>query len=162
MCAGVKENVIPATARALVNFRMVPGQSVEQVSVHVRAKIGDTTIDVRVAGDPWEASRVSDAGSGGYATIEHAIRQVYPEVAVAPTLTIGATDSRHYTGIADDSYRFIPMRLRREDLNRIHGIDERIAVSDYVRMVRFYAALIRNGGADGPDGYIKSPPGSGR
>jgi len=32
-------------------------------------------------------------------------------------------------------------------LKRIHGIDERIAVSDYARMVHFYAALIRNSGS---------------
>ena len=147
LSAGARENVIPTTARALVNFRMLPGQTVQQVSTHVRAKIGDPKIDVRVVGDSWEASRVSHTESFGYALIEHTIRQVYPEVAAAPTLTIVATDSRHYIGIADDSYHFIPMRLQSTDLKRIHGIDERIAVSDYVRMVHFYAAVIRNSGS---------------
>lgn len=148
LSAGAKENVIPTSARAVVNFRMLPGETVEQVSTHVRAKIGDPRIDVRVLGDSWEASRVSHAESFGYALIEHTIRQVYREVAVAPTLTIAATDSRHYIDIAEDSYYFIPMRLKSGDLRRIHGIDERIAISDYIQMVQFYAALMRNSGGN--------------
>ena len=148
LSAGAKENVIPASARARVNFRMLPGQTIEQVSAHVRDKIGDTKIEVRVMGDAWEASRVSRAESFGYALIEQTIRQVYGEVAAAPTLTIAATDSRHYIDIAEDHYYFIPMRLQSSDLKRIHGIDERIAISDYIRMVQFYAALIRNSGGN--------------
>ena len=148
LSAGTKENVIPASARALVNFRLLPGQTIEHVSAHVREKIGDPKIEVRVAGDAWEASRISRAESFGYALIEHTIRQVYGEVVAAATLTIAATDSRHYIDIADDSYHFIPMRLQSGDLKRIHGIDERIAISDYIRMVQFYAALMRNSGSN--------------
>jgi carboxypeptidase PM20D1 len=65
-------------------------------------------------------------------------------VVPAPSLTVGATDSRHYAAISEDSYRFIPMRLQSADLKRVHGVDERIGVADYARMVQFYAALIRN------------------
>ena len=148
LSAGAKENVIPSTARALVNFRLLPGQTIPGVIAHVRATIGDPEIEIKVTGEPWEAGRVSRTESFGYALLEHTIRQVYPEVVVAPTLTIGATDSLHYASIADENYRFIPMRLQSEDLKRIHGIDERIAVSDYVRMVHFYAALMRNSGGD--------------
>ncbi len=45
-----------------------------------------------------------------------------------------------------NAYRFMPIRLQSGDLTRIHGIDERIALSDYVGMVQFYAALMRNSG----------------
>jgi len=146
--AGAKENVIPATARALVNFRLLPGQTIAGVIAHVGATIGDPAIQIKVTGEAWEAGRVSNTESFGYALLEHTIRQVYPEVVVAPSLTIGATDSLHYASVADESYRFIPMRLQSGDLKRIHGIDERIAVSDYARMVHFYAALMRNSGGD--------------
>ncbi len=50
----------------------------------------------------------------------------------------------------------------RGGLMRIHENDKRFAVSDYIRMVLFYAALMRNGAAGGPDDHIKSSPGSGR
>jgi len=144
LSAGAKENVIPASARALVNFRLLPGEAIQGVIAHVRAKIDDPAVKINVIGEPWDAGGVSHTESFGYVRIEQAIRQVYPEVVVAPSLTVGATDSKHYAAIADDNYRFIPMRLRREDLKRIHGIDERIAIADYVRLVYFYAAVMRN------------------
>jgi carboxypeptidase PM20D1 len=58
------------------------------------------------------------------------------------------TDSRHYAALSDRIYRFLPMRLGPEDLERIHGTDERIAVDNYAECVRFYARLIQN--AAGP------------
>ena len=63
---------------------------------------------------------------------------------VAPGLVIGRTDSRRYVNVAENSYRFLPMRLGREDLKRIHGTDERIAVDNYLDIVRFYIQLLRN------------------
>jgi carboxypeptidase PM20D1 len=59
-------------------------------------------------------------------------------------LTLGATDARHYAAIADNVYRFTPYCLTMEDLNRMHGVNERIAVDQYARMVRFFAQIIRN------------------
>src|SRR3989454_12751404 len=45
--AGVKENVLPSTARALVNFRILPGDSVASVADHVRRVVHDAAIGVR-------------------------------------------------------------------------------------------------------------------
>ena len=70
--------------------------------------------------------------------------QVFPDTVVAPGLLIGRTDSRRYADFADNSYRFIPMRLARSDLVRIHGTDERIAVENYTEIIRFYVQLLRN------------------
>jgi len=54
-----------------------------------------------------------------------------------PFLFIAATDSRHYVDIAENVYRYIPLVLRQEDLNRIHGINERITLDNYLQMVKF-------------------------
>jgi len=61
---------------------------------------------------------------------------------VAPGLVIAATDSRHFGALTDHVYRFAPLRLRPGDPDRIHGIDERIAVDDYAQMIRFYRHLV--------------------
>lgn len=68
-------------------------------------------------------------------------RQAEHGAVVAPGLVIGRTDSRHYGPIADDSYRFLPMRLTHSDLPRIHDTDERIAIDDFVEIIRFYVQL---------------------
>jgi carboxypeptidase PM20D1 len=52
------------------------------------------------------------------------------------------TDSRHYAGIAGDVYRFGPVILESEDLQRPHGTNERISIEGFGDMIRFFARLI--------------------
>ena len=56
---------------------------------------------------------------------------------------IAATDTRHYTPLCENIYRFAPMHTTGEDLGRIHGINERISVEGLGRMVQFYGHLIK-------------------
>lgn len=81
--------------------------------------------------------------------LKQSILQVFPDVAVAPGLVIGRTDSRHYSPIAENTFRFQPMRLGQDDLKRIHGIDERVATSNYAEIIQFYMQLIWNSAGDG-------------
>ncbi len=52
----------------------------------------------------------------------------------------------HYRAIARDVYRFNPAWLGPDDINRFHGTNERIAVENVGRSVRFYAAVLREAG----------------
>jgi carboxypeptidase PM20D1 len=83
-------------------------------------------------------------------------------VRVSPYLSIGATDSRHFTGLSDDVYGFLPLLADNDALDRIHGTGERIAVADVERIVRFYIQVMRNaagGVADRERGGPGSAPG---
>jgi carboxypeptidase PM20D1 len=142
---GIKENVLPSEAFALVNFRILPGDTIEGVTAHVRRAVDNPELGIEDGGRiRREASPVARVGSPGFRVIHRSIRQIFPETVVVPGLTLGGTDSRHYIGVTDDSYRFVPIRGRPEDLERIHGTNERIAVENYTEIVRFYAQLIRN------------------
>ena len=44
--------------------------------------------------------------------------------------------------VADNVYRFSPVRTRAEDLARFHGTDERISVTNYAELIGFYGTLI--------------------
>jgi carboxypeptidase PM20D1 len=44
--------------------------------------------------------------------------------------------------LADNVYRFSPVRARPEDLARFHGTDERISIANYGQMIAFYRTLI--------------------
>ncbi len=57
---------------------------------------------------------------------------------------IGATDSRHYADIADNIFRFSPVRANSEDLKRFHGTNERLSIEGYADMIRFYRPLLAN------------------
>jgi carboxypeptidase PM20D1 len=141
--AGVKDNVLPSEARAVVNFRILPGDSVEGVVAHVRDALGDAQIELRVV-EGREPTPAGDPASASYRTVARTIREVFPGAVVAPALVLGGTDSRHYAAVAGQSFRFVPLRLAPEDLKRIHGTDERIAIDDYLGVVRFFVRLLQN------------------
>jgi carboxypeptidase PM20D1 len=150
--AGVKENILPASARAVVNFRILPGNTVQGVVEHVRRTIDDPAIEVSVLGTPDEPSPVSDPDDPAFTRLARAIRATFPGTVVSPFLSLGATDARHYAIVSPNVYRFAPYRLRAEDLPRLHGTNERIAIKDYGEMIRFYITLLTGspGSAGGP------------
>ncbi|MBK9150068.1 MAG: M20/M25/M40 family metallo-hydrolase [Saprospiraceae bacterium] len=143
--AGIKENVLPVDAIAKINFRILPGNSVEEVIAHVRKAINNDKINIEIVGNSGtEPSMVSDTASVGFRLLHRTIKELFPEVLVAPYLVVGATDSRYFTGLTSSIYRFMPIRLSDEDLKRVHGTNERIHKNDFINVVAFYAELILN------------------
>ncbi|HEX6160483.1 MAG TPA: M20 family peptidase [Thermoanaerobaculia bacterium] len=142
---GVKDNVIPSRASAVVNFRILPGDTVDGVSKHVREAIGNESIDVNVYGGfAQEPSQVSDPGAPQFRALQKTIGQIAPDVVVAPYLVVGATDARYYQPLSPNVYRFIPIRIRPGDLERVHGTNERVAIDDFITAIRFYRQLMMN------------------
>lgn len=139
---GVKENVLPSRATAVVNFRIAPGDTVEGVLDHARRVIADPRVSVVEAWETREPSPVSPTDSEGYRLIERTIRQIFPEAIVAPYLLPGGTDSRHFTALTRDVYRFGAIRVGSDDLRRTHGTNERLSVDVLVQMVAFYMQLL--------------------
>jgi carboxypeptidase PM20D1 len=140
--AGNKENVLPGRAEAIVNFRILPGDTVASVTAHVKRAVADERIEVTPLGAGFEPSRLSSGQSAPFKLIETAVREVFPDSIVAPGLMLAASDARHFDGISDASFRFMPVRFTSEDLKRVHGTDERIAVAQLADMVRFYHRLL--------------------
>jgi len=142
--AGVKENVLPQRAEAVVNFRIRPGDSVAGVVEHVRGTLRDSRVTASLDGThSSEPSPVSSTATAGFDAIASAVREVEPRALVAPSLVLGATDARHYQALSPAVYRFLPVLLKPDDLARVHGTNERVAVEDYRRAVRFYVQLLR-------------------
>ena len=142
-----KDNVLPATATAVVNFRIHPRDSVEAVLAHVREVVDDPSIeiaplDTSIASEP---SPLSPSEGPAWELLKQSIQATFPEVVVAPSLMIGATDARYYTGLSPNVYRFAPLRMTSEDLKRLHGAAERITLDHYAEAISFYTHLIRAG-----------------
>jgi len=138
---GVKDNVIPSEARAVINFRILPGDTVDSVFEHVsRATKGERLR--LLLHDGQNPSSVSDARAPQFRRMQTAISQVYPSAIVAPYLVVGATDARHFAPLTANVYRFVPIRLGESDLARFHGTNERISVDDYFESIRFYRTLM--------------------
>jgi carboxypeptidase PM20D1 len=146
--AGTKDNVLPTHARAVLNFRILPGDTIEDVLAHVRRVVADERVQVRRIGRfSAEPSQVSSIDSDGYRMLERTIQGVVPDAVVAPYLVVVVTDARHFAPLSKNIFRFLPVRLASRDLERMHGTDERIAVRDYETAVRVYRQLILNAAA---------------
>ena len=144
--SGVKANILPTRARAVVNFRIRPGETIQGVHQHVRSVIADDRVQIRAMEDGRGPSRVSGPDSEGFRVVERTIREVFPNALVVPGLLTGGTDSVHYAKLTANIYRFSPQVFQPADLARLHGINERTSVAGFADQIRFFAQLIRNSG----------------
>ena len=143
--AGNADNVLPGRANATVNFRLLPGDSSEAVIAHVADAVKNPAIKIEKGpGFFSEASKVAATDAAGFQLINKTLRQLHPDVIVAPGLMIGGTDSRYFDFVADNVYKFSPVRAKAEDLKRFHGTNERISTDNYVELIQFYHQLISN------------------
>ncbi|MBW2941989.1 M20 family peptidase [Zhongshania aquimaris] len=144
MSASVKDNVLPLSATAVVNFRILPGDTVESVTAYVNRVIDDPQITVSPYSDfANNPSKVAPVDSGGYRVLSEVIRQRRPDTAVAPRLVVGATDARHFEAIADASYRFLGLEVGPEELAGMHGSNERVSVESFMDAVHIYYRLMQ-------------------
>jgi len=141
---GVKENVLPSRVTATVNFRIRPGETVDDVVQHVRKTIASDKIKIVTRPMAMNPSPVSSSESPAFELLHRTIHQIYPGVIVVPGIVIGATDSRHYAAICPNVFRFAPFHVNMQDFRGVHGTDERIRQDNYVDMIRFYVQFIRN------------------
>jgi len=140
-----KENVLPTIAKAAINFRILPGDTVQSVTERVKAVTNDPRVTVQRTAHPGvDPSPISSKDTWSFGIVTKTIREVMPDVVVAPSLVIAGTDCKHYVGLSPSIYRFLPLRLSREDLPRIHGINERIAVDNYREFINYFIQLMRN------------------
>jgi carboxypeptidase PM20D1 len=143
--AGIKENVLPIEASAVVNHRIIPGETLASVTARAIEIIDDENVSVAqlplTARDP---SPVSDVDSTSFAQLARTVRQFHDKVIVAPYLVVGGTDAKHFTGLSRNVYRFNPILAEPDMMSRFHGTNERLSVDGYASLVSFYAQLIRN------------------
>lgn len=147
--AGNKVNVVPAQAEAFVNYRMLPGDSQEDVLRHTEEVVANPAVKVARSGFASEASRVSASSSNAFRLVSTTIREVFPETVVTPGLMVAATDARHMEPLADQVFRFSPVRAQDTDLLRFHGTNERISIDNYAEMISFYHRLISSATGSG-------------
>jgi carboxypeptidase PM20D1 len=145
IAGGIKDNVMPTEARAVINFRILPGETPQSVFAHVRRIITDQRVRLRVIGEkPHPPSPESDSTAPQFAAVARTVRELFPGTVVTPYLLTGASDARYYEPLSPNVYRFVPVHYRKQDLERAHGVDERIAVNDYLDAIRFYHLLMKN------------------
>jgi carboxypeptidase PM20D1 len=141
---GVEDNTVPAEARAIVNFRLLPGDTIADVLWHAKKVIRDERVTFKpVEGKFNEALPISPTKGPAYEGLKKVIRQVFDNPPVAPFVMLGGTDCQHFVPVCDHIYRFTSLAMDESFRGLEHGIDERIPVEGMARMVKFYAQLMQ-------------------
>lgn len=139
-----RPNVLAARARAVMNVRVLPGDSTEAVLAHLREVVGDrAAVRPLGGGTRSEPSPVTDHNSEPFRDLADTVAELFPGTVAAPWVLVAATDSRHLAHLADHVLRFRPFRISTDDRSRIHGVGERIRLDDAEPAVELHRRLIR-------------------
>ena len=143
LTGGSAQNVLPAQAAATVNLRITLGETVAGTARLLRKRIRDrrVTVEVLEAGEPSPESSTDNAQ---FALVAAAVAVSHPQALPVPYVMMAATDSRHFHAFAPACYRFAPLAMPGELRATIHGVDERVEISELERGEAFHRALIRS------------------
>ncbi|WP_432770622.1 MAG: M20 family peptidase [Sphingopyxis sp.] len=137
-----KENVLPQSASALINYRIAPWNRSTDIMARAKAAVGDAPVELTWVKPPREPTRVSSTRSQGWKWIAAAARADAPGAVLSPILVVGGTDSRSMEPVSQDIYRFMPMHFTLAESAMIHGTNEHMKIDSLKRMIDFYARLI--------------------
>lgn len=140
---GFRNNVIPSEARAVLNIRMLPGESLPTVLDQLRQLVDDPAIEFQAGQPTRPPGPPSSLDSELYQTIERVSGAFFEGVAVLPMLSTGATDSAQLRARSVQAYGVLPFPLREEDVRRMHAEDERIPLDSFRTGVEFLYRLVR-------------------
>lgn len=145
LTGSAKENVLAQRASAIINFRIHPNDTEEDIIAHVE----NVTRDIEGLEIVMGTSGIRGAGASPVSSMDNLAYSVLYAVAadssgapVTPGLVLGATDARYASAITDNVYRFMPAVMSTEDLTGFHGTNERLTVENVGRLAKGYAQII--------------------
>ncbi|MFD4402562.1 M20/M25/M40 family metallo-hydrolase [Nocardia sp. NPDC058499] len=135
-------NVMAESARAVVNIRILTGETVAGTVERIRRAIDDPEVRLEILNSS-EPTPVSPAAGPAFARVEKAVAETFPGSITAPYLVVGGSDARHLAQISDHVYRFYPFEMNAEARGLLHSTDERLGIDDLERGIRFYTSVLR-------------------
>jgi acetylornithine deacetylase/succinyl-diaminopimelate desuccinylase-like protein len=139
--AGHAENALPQTARAIINCRLLPGESPDGVEKTLHTVLADDQITITPL-KPAKSSPASPLTPEIMRAIEQAKEKLWPGVPVVPEMETGATDGLYFRQLGIPTYGITGTAADLDDV-RMHGKDERMAVQDFYDGLEFEYQLIK-------------------
>ncbi|MBR1162247.1 M20/M25/M40 family metallo-hydrolase [Bradyrhizobium elkanii] len=138
--AGIKPNVIPGDAKAVVNTRLLPGTTTDQMIAEIKRVIGDPGMEVSIVTSLAQQDAranylmrskipASPVDTELYAALERNAKRVWKDTVLVPTMFEAGTDATAWRERNVPVYGIYPYPLDDDILSRMHGNDERIGVA---------------------------------
>ena len=133
-------NVIPKEAKANINFRIITGETADDVKKYLNKLLGDkVSVNLLEYSDP---SPEADVHCTAYNRLTESITETFDDIVVAPYMFIAASDARFYNPLTDNVFRFGPFINTLDDQSRIHGINERLHVDQLEKATQFFVKCL--------------------
>ena len=142
LTAGVRSNVIPSEARATLDIRLLPGDTIDVLIADLTKLVNDPQVRFEIQPDGGLAAPPSSLESDFYATITKVAAQEFGNVPVLPYQSTWATDSAQLRLHNVQAYGLWPYPLSEEDLKRMHSDDERIPLASFDKGVDLLARIV--------------------
>jgi acetylornithine deacetylase/succinyl-diaminopimelate desuccinylase-like protein len=139
--AGHAENALPQTARAVVNCRLLPGESADDLLQTLHTVLADDQISITPI-DPAKPSPPSPLTPEVLQAIDQAVQKLWPALPIVPEMETGATDGLFFRQLGIPTYGILGTATDLDDI-REHGKDERMAVQDFYNGLEFEYQLIK-------------------
>jgi carboxypeptidase PM20D1 len=133
---------MPQEAYVTANVRFIPHQGVEETTKILGKKAKEHNVEMQVI-NASEPCPVVDIHTQQFKMLEETIKEVFPAVVPCPYAMTGGTDSRFYTSVCDNVYRFAPLEITTQQRISIHGIDENIDTKTLPQGVDFYKTIVK-------------------
>jgi acetylornithine deacetylase/succinyl-diaminopimelate desuccinylase-like protein len=149
--AGHANNALPQRAQAVVNCRILPGHSPEEVRRRLVQVLASPAITVSYLASDGALLDQAPAG-GGFAPapllpevlapLDRLVAETWPGLRVIPSMSAGASDATHTSAAGLPTYTFAPLTVDPDD-DREHGRDERISVASFYQGNEFFYRYLR-------------------
>ncbi|HXW89117.1 MAG TPA: M20/M25/M40 family metallo-hydrolase [Terriglobales bacterium] len=149
--AGHANNALPQRAEAIVNCRILPGHSGEEVRQELMKILADPKITVRYVNSSGDIlDRASDRRSlpppplrrDVFAPLEKITSEMWPGIPVIPEMATGASDGIYTMSAGMPTYGIAGIAIDRDDI-RAHGRDERLGIQSFYQGVDFYYRYLK-------------------
>jgi len=126
---GFRNNVIPGSASATINLRLVPGSNLDAFVASLRRVIGDSTIELKATAPTYAQSAPSSENTDLYRALAKAAHATFPDAEVTPYLFQAATDASAWRSRGVPVYGIYPYPIDADELTRMHGNDEKVSIA---------------------------------
>jgi acetylornithine deacetylase/succinyl-diaminopimelate desuccinylase-like protein len=136
-----KINVIPSSASAEIDCRLLPGEDAKAFVQTLKELIGDENIKLDILLN--FPSQSSPEKSTLMSAIEQLAARQDNKAPVIPTLLAGFTDSHYFRQLGIVAYGFIPLEVTQEQARTVHGANERVSISNLRGAIERMTRLLR-------------------
>ena len=128
--SGLKANVIPPVSEAVVDCRLLPGETLEGWIAQVRARIADPRVSVEPELDDFTATESSDTDTELFAAIREVVGEAFEDAVLAPAVAPFATDNRFLRERGVPAYGFVPVLLDAAERAGFHAHNEHLTIAN--------------------------------